>query len=94
MGLRYVFSEIEKLRLAQMTCHEGVMAVAKMLVAPNSSFHHPTKAQGKLKWSHIKKNAIMNSFIWVCDFNVKIESRFKLHCKLIGDAIAWTFFSL
>ncbi len=30
----------------------------------------------------------MNSFIWVCDFNVKIESRFKLHCKLIGDAIA------
>ncbi len=29
----------------------------------------------------------MNSFIWVCDFNVKIESRVKLHCKLIGDAI-------
>jgi hypothetical protein len=49
VGLRYVFSEIEKLRLAQMTCREGVMAVAKMLVAPNSSFHHPTKAQGKLK---------------------------------------------
>jgi hypothetical protein len=49
VGLRYVFSEIEKLRLAQMTCREGVMAVAKMLVDPNSLFHHPTKAQGKLK---------------------------------------------
>jgi hypothetical protein len=44
VGLRYVFSEIEKLRLAQMTCREGVMAVAKMLVAPNSSFHQPNKS--------------------------------------------------
>ncbi len=61
-----------------MTCREGVMAVAKMLVARNSSFHHPTKAQGKLKWSHIKK---MQSWILLFGFVIlMLRLSLRLNC--------------